>query len=187
VEVKGDQIVLDHLVRFKLGEFDEDLRMRQTLTRDRYLTPQSIRLATGEMEIVTAERREGGYRGKRGGQQFQAALPPNTMTSYALFLAAQTMPRRVGTCLHLSMLSEGDFTASPAYELVCAARETIRAGGKDVETFRYDVQRFGGVTNRFWIAADGRVVKAHYGGPEAELTTREEALAGLPEGISTRF
>ncbi len=41
----------------------------------------------------------------------------------------------------------------------------------------------GGTPQRFWVAPDGRMLKISYGGAFAYLSTREEALSGLPKGV----
>jgi hypothetical protein len=97
------------------------------------------------------------------------------------------MPREVGACLHFAMLNEAELHPASRFELVCAAKETVQAGGKEEPAFRYEARRFGTVTNRWWITADDRLVRAEFSGPTAELTTRADALSGLPAGVSKEY
>jgi hypothetical protein len=184
----ADGFEMDRVVRFKLGDMAQSLHMRQKLSRGKYLALQSMEFTAGDEPLAKVERQGAALIGKAAGEGGDRAVntpvPADLIPSYALDFAALTMPRQVGACLYFSELNEGEVSISGHHELYCAAKETIQVGGKAVEAYRYDASRFGTVTNRYWITADDRLVKADYTGPTGELTTQDDALRNLPAGVS---
>lgn len=183
IEVNGDDIQVDHLVRFKMPEFDGNLHMELTLKRGRTLPVQRVRFHQGR-ELTCSVKREGVLlRGQLDGKDTQVRVAENALPSWAIDLVALTMPRKIGECVRFSMLNEGDLSITTHYELYCDAKEKVRAGGKEWEAYRYVASRFGSVANRFWITEDNRIVRSDFNGPWGELTDRESALKGLPSGV----
>ncbi len=186
LEVKGDAVTLTRIVRFKFGEFDEDMVMDMSMTKAKGMPVKAIGFRSRGEQAAELKREGSLLKGKGGGEPLQILAPVNLIPSWAVDVVAQTMPREVGACHYFTRLEElGQL--SPNCEILCAAKETVPVLGTATEAYRYDVRRYGEVTNRYWFTADHRLVKADYSGPTAELSRREKALENLPEGVSIRL
>jgi hypothetical protein len=122
-----------------------------------------------------------------GKPQTRKVALPQDLPIYPTYLVAalvEQLPRKVGTCIHYRPLNEGMGTVGLASALFIAGEEQIQHDGKQVATWRVELRELGGTTNStWWVDGAGRALRIDYGGARAFLSTREAALAGLPEGI----
>jgi hypothetical protein len=183
LSVKGDSVSLTRIVRFKFGEFDEDMVMQMELAKGKGMPVKTIDFRSHDQQAAKLKREGLLLEGKSGDDNLRLITPSNAVPSWAVEVVARTMPREVGACYYFTRIEELG-VLSPNCEILCAAKESVTVAGAATETYRYDVRRYGEVTDRYWITADDRLLKADYTGPIAELSTKEKALSNLPEGVS---
>lgn len=186
LDVKGDSVTMTRVVRFKFGEFDEEMEMEMVLSKAKGMPVRSIDFRSHGEQAAKLKREGLLLEGKSGDDSLRLLTPANAVPSWAVDIVARTMPRQVGACHYFTRIEELGLL-SPNCEIVCAAKESITLGGKAVEAYRYDVRRYGEVTNRYWIGTDDRLLRSEFTGPAAELTTKEKALKDLPPGVSAKL
>ncbi len=109
-------------------------------------------------------------------------IPTYLVESLALFL-----PREPGACFHFRPLVEARGAVTLASALVAVGEEEVSMPGGTKRLFRVEQRPLGGaVAGTYWIGPEGRIERTDYGGPVVFRCSREEALAGLAEGLTPR-
>lgn len=105
--------------------------------------------------------------------------------SYMVEALASFLPRKAKACLQFRPLNEGLGTIDLPAALYCAGQEEIEQGGLKKKAWKIEQRKLGtGVTSTYWVSDDGSVLRVHYGQAWANATSKQGALAGLPEGIA---
>ncbi len=203
VKLDGDALVVRREVAFDggaewgLNHFDVTIRVSREHPLDvRSLvfdTPRTAWTARGEMR-----------RGPEGGRTWHVAAHgpdgadaeehdtrvPDALPlipTYYVEVLASAMPRRKGACLHFRPLVDMNGTLMLREALYVVGPEEVLVGGKPVAAWRVEDRRLGGeLGSTFWVAEDGQVVRADYGGPVASLTTKAKAIEHLHPDLRPR-
>ena len=183
--VTPQSIKVVSVVRFRFPGYDEDMRMEQELRNGPQLTLTSMRYFTRGSELANLRREGERMVGTMDGKSFKATVPSGAVATWAVPLLIRTMPRKAGACLHVQLLSEANFSLGEGDELLCKGEETVRVNDVPLKAWRYELRQYGATGSIYWVDGANRIVKADYGGPVAVLTTREQALRGLPPGVRT--
>ena len=125
-----------------------------------------------------------------GKQEERKIALPADLPIYPTYLVSalvELLPRTKGACHHYRPLNEGMGTVGLASALYVAAQETIEHDGAKVATWRVELRALGGGTRSTWWVDDaGHALRIDYGGAQAQRSTRERVLAGLPAGVKPK-
>ncbi len=113
----------------------------------------------------------------------ETVLPVDAMADYLLAQLAAFMPIEKGACWHASATIEASGEVIGPAGLLCAGTDTLEVDGEASACARFEMHAMGRITRASWVDAKSRLVRSDYNGAVSMLTTRERALAALPESL----
>ncbi len=119
----------------------------------------------------------------------EIALPTDLpiVPSYFVEALASLVEKQDGACFHFRPLSEGDGVPGLKSALIVVKKEDVAEGDAHVGAWRVEQRRAGGqVVGVYWIADDGRTIRADYGGPVAYRRSKEEATSNIHPDFKVR-
>lgn len=107
--------------------------------------------------------------------------------SYLVEALASLMPKEPKACFHFRPLNEGMGTVDLPAALYVVGEEEIERDGAKTTTWKLEQRKLGsGTTATYWVGADGKTLRIHYGGAWTNAATKDAALKDLPEGVSPK-
>jgi hypothetical protein len=198
VFLQGNLLYMRREVAFDAGEqwgvnhFDVSVAVTRDTTPRlvswRFANPIAGYLGVGKIEEggslrFTTHTREGAT----GVETREVPQDLPAFPSYLIGTLACFMPREKGACFHYRPITDGDGTLGQPSALVVVGEDTIEVDGEDVAAWRLEIRAEGGAaSNKFWVDANGHVIKGDYSGAVAVAASKEEALKGLHEAIEPR-
>lgn len=140
-------------------------------------------LADGSREWRTAWQL--GEESGQHGRPMRPDLP--FVPSYLVAVLAARMEKTEGACLHYRPFQ--DATGEPMLRacLRVVEREALAEFPASKDVWRLEQHGLGsGLGATFWVDADGRLLKADYGGAQTTRASKEAALAGLHADLAPR-
>ncbi|MBE7464781.1 MAG: PDZ domain-containing protein [Planctomycetes bacterium] len=121
--------------------------------------------------------------GGKPDRESETLLPDDAMADYLLAQLAPFMPIEKGACWHASAVIEASGEVIGPAGLLCAGTDTLEVDGEASACARFETHAMGRITRACWVDAKSRLVRSDYNGAVSMLTTRERALATLPESL----
>lgn len=137
------------------------LKIAQTSTPDRWLSPREIRVAGkgGELTEYTATVEKGRLTAKCGAVERVVDISDRTVTMFALLRVVSVLPASKGARFVFDSFEAEELNYKPGHELECLGEEEIELGGAKVKAWKWEQTGLGIRTQRYWVR-DGVLVRA---------------------------
>jgi hypothetical protein len=185
VAERGKRLILRAQSRLDSKHMNEKRDVVVTFSRNKYLSPRSIRLKSKETLVLDLHYDSGKLTGERVGVPVSAEAPADCVSSYLAGHVAAMMPLKPGACLRCSALEPASLVAAPFADICCVGEQPFEVAGKTVKTWHFEQTIFGKTVAQFWIDENRRIVQTLYSnGVKAIPSSEQEVTQYFPNATS---
>jgi PDZ domain len=180
-----EEVEISCVAGFAAESGEEHLRVIHRLRTGEQMTCASTKFATrGHRSVdLNATCTGGRWVILLNGKSISRNVPEKALPSHAIATFASTLPFEVGRAYDVVRADEFDFQPSYGCQIVCLGPEIVEGVGAQEKAWRFELMEYGVRQITFWFNPARQLVRAEYAGLVSTMSTREEALAGLPPSL----